>query len=106
MRVLRTAALAIAVGLAASGSAIAASVTLVGPTTNSGSYSSQDLENLANATPGSTVSSGGFTGISLWALLGGANAGAVVVNPDGSRTRTYGAITTVNPAGANTNPNF
>lgn len=69
-----------------------ADVVLSGPTSNAGSYSTADLA--AVATPGDTVTAGGLTGISLWGLLGGANA----ANPN---SPIYGAITTNTPAGFN-----
>ena len=52
------------------------SFVLGGPTANAGTYTSQDLANAA--TPSDTVTSGPFTGISLWGLLGGARAGLLL----------------------------
>jgi hypothetical protein len=69
-----------------------ADVILSGPDSNDGLYSSAGLAAVANGTD--TVSSGGLTGISLWGLLGGANA-ASPTSP------TYGAITTSTPVGDN-----
>jgi hypothetical protein len=66
-----------------------ADVVLSGPDSNDGSYSTTQL---ATAAGGNTVSSGGLTGISLWAFLGGANAA-------NSGAAVYGAITTSTPAG-------
>jgi hypothetical protein len=79
------------------------SFVLGGPTTNAGTYTSQDLANAA--TPSDTVTSGPFTGISLWGLLGGAPGGPVTSVPGGT-TVTYGGITTFAPTGSNTNPNY
>src|SRR5262249_47729879 len=76
---------------------------LGGPTANAGTYTSQDLANAA--TPSDTVTSGPFTGISLWGLLGGAPGGPVTSVPGGT-TVTYGGITTFAPTGSNTNPNY
>lgn len=70
---------------------VRADVLLSGPDANAGLYSTATLSTLAGAT---TVASGGFTGISLWNLLGGANASS-------SSSPTYGAITTSTPSGSN-----
>lgn len=75
---------------AASGQA-AADVVLTGPDANAGSYSTSALAAVANG--GDTVSSGGLTGITLWGLLGGADAA--------QNSPNYGAITTSTPSGAN-----
>jgi hypothetical protein len=69
-----------------------ADVILAGPDSNDGSYSTTALAGLAG-TDG-TVTSGGVTGIALWALLGGANASS-------STSPVYGAITTSTPVGDN-----
>jgi hypothetical protein len=69
-----------------------ADVILSGPDSNDGSYSTAALS--AAATGGDTVNSGGVTGISLWGLLGGANASS-------STAPVYGDITTSTPAGDN-----
>jgi len=93
------------IALLLSGNAKADSITLSGPTSQSGTYSSQQLQ--SQATPSDTITFGELTGISLWGLLGRASPGAVIPNPDGPGTiRTYGAITTFNPAGSNANPNY
>ena len=89
MTAARTGVLAFGFALAIQAAASAGTVTLTGPDANIGTYSSQDLANKANA--GNTVTSGGLTGISLWGLLGGGAAGAVVTNADGSKTRTQAA---------------
>jgi PEP-CTERM motif len=68
-----------------------ADVVLSGPDANDGSYSTAALSAAAG---GNTVDSGGLTGISLWAFLGGANSA-------GKFGPVYGAITTTTPAGAN-----
>src|SRR5262245_40646081 len=94
-----------AIALVWSASAEADSLTLTGPTSNQGTYSSAQLQ--AMAVPGNTVTVGDLTGISLWGLIGGAAQTAVMPNPTGPGTiRNYGAITTFNPAGANSNPNY
>ncbi len=69
-----------------------ADVVLSGPDSNALTYSTAALS--AAATSGDTVSSGGVTGISLWGLLGGANAAS-------STSPTYGDITTSTPSGDN-----
>lgn len=69
-----------------------AQVTLSGPTSQAGTYSTAALA--ADATASDTVSYGGFTGITLWGLLGGANASSPT-------SPNYGAITTSTPAGDN-----
>ncbi len=69
-----------------------ADLVLSGPDSSDGTYSTAGLS--AVATGGDTVSSGGVTGISLWGLLGGANA-------SGSTSPVYGGITTSTPAGDN-----
>jgi hypothetical protein len=68
-----------------------ADVLLTGPDANAGSYSTSALAAVANG--GDTVSSGGLTGITLWGLLGGADAA--------QNSPNYGAITTSTPNGAN-----
>ena len=70
----------------------AANVVLSGPDANDGSYSTAMLA--TTATAGDTVNNGTLTGISLWGLLGGANAASPT-------SATYGAITTSTPAGYN-----
>src|SRR2546429_5183611 len=57
------------IALVLSGSANADSLTLTGSTSNQGTYSSAQLQNIA--TPSDTVTLGDLTGISLWGLLGG-----------------------------------
>jgi len=69
-----------------------ADVLLTGPDANVGSYSTSALAGVADASD--TVSSGGLTGITLWGLLGGANASSPT-------SATYGAITTSTPSGDN-----
>jgi hypothetical protein len=69
-----------------------AQVTLSGPTTQDGTYSSAALA--AQAVPADTINYNGFTGITLWGLLGGANASSPT-------SPNYGAITTSTPAGDN-----
>jgi hypothetical protein len=78
--------------MTAAGGPARADVVLSGPDANAGSYSTSALAGVANG--GDTVSSGGLTGITLWGLLGGANA-ATPTSPN------YGAITTSTPSGAN-----
>jgi hypothetical protein len=69
-----------------------AEVIVSGPTSNAGSYSTSDLAALVNS--GDTVIFGGFTGISVWGLLGGQDAS----NP---LSPVYGGITTSTPVGDN-----
>jgi len=69
-----------------------ADLLLSGPTANAGSYSTAALSSAA--TPADTVNIGGFTGITLWGLLGGANAA-------NANSPIYGAITTSTPSGYN-----
>jgi hypothetical protein len=78
--------------MAAAAGQARADVLLTGPTSNAGSYTTSALATAANGTD--TVSSGGLTGITLWGLLGGADA-ATPTSP------TYGAITTSTPSGDN-----
>jgi hypothetical protein len=78
-------------GLAMSGEG-RADVILSGPDADDGDYSTAALA--ADATGGDTASAGGLTGVSLWGLLGGANAAS-------STSPVYGAITTSTPAGDN-----
>src|ERR1700733_6792023 len=92
MRILRFAFLTVGATITLGGAAHANSVTLTGPTTADGTYSSSQLAALANT--GDTVSYGGLTGISLWGLLGGANASSPT-------SPFYGAITTTTPTGDN-----
>jgi hypothetical protein len=80
------------VAAALSGRAALADAILSGPDSNDGTYSTAALEAAANGTD--TVTSGGVTGISLWGLLGGANASS-------STAPVYGDITTSTPAGDN-----
>lgn len=91
---LRTGLLAVGIAILLNGAAQAGSITLIGPTSNAGTYSPSTLATIANANPSNIVNSGGLTGISLWGLLGGANA-------SGSNSAIYGAITTSTPAGDN-----
>jgi hypothetical protein len=74
------------------GTAARADVILSGPDANDGSYSTSELASFA--TSSNTVSDGTLQGISLWGLLGGANATS-------SNPAVYGAITTSTPAGDN-----
>src|SRR5258708_20505661 len=67
-----------------------ADVVLSGPDANAGSYSTAALA----ADSGTNVDSGGLTGISLWAFLGGANASSPT-------SPVYAAITTSTPVGDN-----
>jgi len=69
-----------------------ADVLLTGPDANAGSYSTSALAGVADASD--NVSSGGLSGITLWGLLGGANASSPT-------SATYGAITTSTPSGDN-----
>ena len=77
--------------MAAAAGQARADVLLTGPDANAGSYSTSALAGVANG--GNTVSSGGLTGITLWGLLGGADAA--------QNSPNYGAITTSTPSGAN-----
>src|SRR5262245_40363713 len=90
MVTLRVSLLAGAVATLVGVSARADTLTLTGPTINSGIYSTSQLESLAGA---NTVTSGGLTGISLWNLLGGVDQGNTAV--------VWGGITTSTPAGDN-----
>jgi hypothetical protein len=74
------------------GGAARADVMLSGPDGNDGSYSTAALAGLANVSD--TVGYGGLTGISLWGLLGGADASSPTAP-------IYGAITTSTPPGDN-----
>jgi FG-GAP-like repeat len=94
MTILRTTILGVAAAVAMVGAADAGSVTLTGPTTMSGSYSTSALASLGAANPTKVVTFGGLTGISLWGLLGGAAA----TSPT---SPVYGAITTTTPPGHN-----
>jgi hypothetical protein len=69
-----------------------ADLVLSGPDSHAGTYSTSALA--AVTTPADTVSAGGLTGVSMWGLLGGANASS-------STAPVYGAITTSTPAGDN-----
>lgn len=80
------------VGLLAAAHGHAQTVVLSGPDSNDSTYSTNQLGQFA--TVSDTVNSGGLTGISLWGLLGGANAAS-------STSPNYGAITTSTPAGDN-----
>ncbi len=66
------------------------SLVLTGPTGNAGQYSTSSLSTLAGA---NTVSRDGLKGISLWNLLGGADASNTAIN--------WGSIETSTPAGSN-----
>jgi hypothetical protein len=68
-----------------------ADLVLGGPDSTDGSYSTARLA--ATANPGDTKSAAGFTGISVWGLLGGAT-------PASGSPGVYGAITTA-PGGSN-----
>ena len=82
---------AIAAGL---GSEAQADVSLSGPDSNDGTYSSSSLSALATSSDTVTDSGTGLTGFSVWGLLGGAAA-------SGPSSPTYGAITTSTSAGDN-----
>jgi hypothetical protein len=82
---------AIAATLALLAGAARADVTLTGPDSNAGTYSASGLAGLA--TLATTVDFGGLTGISLWGLLAGADAGKF--------STTFGGITTSTPPGYN-----
>lgn len=69
-----------------------ADLVLSGPDSNAGTYSTSALA--AIATPADSVSASGLTGISMWGLLGGANASS-------STSPVYGSITTSTPTGDN-----
>jgi hypothetical protein len=88
---LRTMALAGLLLIAQAGAG-KADVVLSGPDSNDGSYSTSALSGAATA--GDTFTADGFTGISLWGLLGGANSSSPT-------SPTYGAITTSTPVGDN-----
>jgi hypothetical protein len=94
MRRLVWATMAIGVMVAAASGSVRADVLLSGPDSNDGTYSTTALSLLA--TSGDTVndSGSGLTGISVWGLLGGANASSPT-------SPVYGAITTSTPAGDN-----
>ena len=94
MKMLRTTMLGVVAALAMCGAAQAGSVTLTGPTTKAGTYSPTDLAAIGAANPSLVVTSGGYTGISLWGLLGGAAASSPT-------SAIYGAITTSTPPGHN-----
>jgi hypothetical protein len=80
------------VGLLAAAHGQAQTVVLSGPDSDDGTYSTSNLAGAA--TSSDTVNSGGLTGISLWGLLGGANAAS-------STSPNYGAITTSTPSNDN-----
>jgi hypothetical protein len=103
MRKLQRALWSAGIALVLIGNARADSLTLSGPDANAGTYTSQDLANIA--VPSNTVTSSTLTGISLWGLLGGAPGGPVT-SVAGGTTVTYGAITTFAPTGSNTNINY
>ena len=86
MRRLVWATMAIGVMVAAASGSVRADVVLSGPDSNDGTYSTAALSALA--TSGDTVndSGSGLTGISVWGLLGGANA-------SGPTSPVYGGIT-------------
>src|SRR5580704_5765624 len=94
MKMLLSAVFTAGLGLSLGAAAHAESVTLTGPTSNAGTYSTADLAAAGASAPSSVVSYGGYTGISLWGLLGGANASS-------STSPIYGDITTSTPAGHN-----
>jgi hypothetical protein len=91
---LRAAVTAAGITILLAGSAHAGSISLTGPTSTAGTYSPSTLATAAAANPGNMVSFGGLTGISLWGLLGGANATT-------SAPAIFGAITTTTPAADN-----
>ena len=78
--------------IAAAAKPASADVVLSGPDANDGTYSTARLAKMV--TVGDTVNDGTLTGISLWGLLGGANA-ASAISP------AYGALTTSTPVGGN-----
>lgn len=90
-RVLRAAILIGGLATAVTGEG-RANVILSGPDADDGDYSTAALAGLA--TGGDTASASGLTGISLWGLLGGANA----TSPT---SPIYGGITTTTPVGDN-----
>jgi len=92
MRLVQPATAPLALLLALAANPARADVTLTGPDSNDATYSTTALSTAA--TVSDTVTSGGLTGISLWGLLGGANAAS-------STSPTYGAIATSTPAGDN-----
>jgi hypothetical protein len=77
---------------AAMGGPAWADVVLSGPDSNDGRSSAATLA--ADATADDTVSSGGLTGVSVWGLLGGANASS-------PSSPVYGGISTSTLAGDN-----
>ena len=91
---LRTGILAGGISIVMSAGAHAGSITLTGPTGKAGSYSPSALSSIGTASPSLVVTSGGLTGITLWGLLGGANASSPT-------SPTYGSITTSTPTGFN-----
>jgi hypothetical protein len=92
MSVLRVPALVAGIAILSVPIARADSVMLSGSTSDAGVYSTSQLA--AKAVAGDTVSYNGLTGISLWGLLGGANASSPT-------SPSYGDITTSTPAGDN-----
>jgi hypothetical protein len=59
-----------------------ADVTLSGPTSNAGTYSTLALQAFAASNPTDDVSYNGFAGVSLWGLLGG-STGITTTTPPG-----------------------
>jgi hypothetical protein len=94
-QIMRSVAMAGALAAAATGQA-RADVVLTGPDSNAGSYSTTALQGFASTNAGVTVTDAalGLTGVSIWGLLGGANATTAA-------PAVYGAITTSTPAGDN-----
>jgi hypothetical protein len=93
MKIIHKAIWAFGICVSLNGPVQAGSVTLLGPTTTAGTYSPADLQALATANPANVVTFNGLTGISLWGLLGAADAGPT--------STTFGAITTTSAPGTN-----
>lgn len=73
-----------------------ADMVLSGPDSNAGTYSTANLATFASANPTAAVTDAatGLSGVSIWGLLGGANASSPT-------SPIYGALTTNTPAGDN-----
>ena len=78
-----------------------ADVVLSGPDSNDGTYSIGMLA--STATAGDTITSSGYTGVSVWGLLGGSATGSSVTTTlgDGSTSITYGGVSTDTSSGDN-----
>jgi hypothetical protein len=72
-------------------------VTLSGTDSNAGTI---DLSSALATQFGGEISQSGFTGYSLWGLLGGSTSTVTTTNAGGT-TITYGGITTTTPTGDN-----